>query len=171
MNAIIKNAVENFIKNNSGKIKTGKYTTLSEIEKYEVYLGKIVPRWYKELLILFPISELIIGIPNDFGQEEFIWKKLEELPKLCITFNSYPEIYKETFDYFPGCELRNANYLCIAKDNDTTQEGIYIDITNEDPSIQIVFHDIGETTNELIMHSETLLEKFSDIFSIGILGD
>ncbi|MBK9355112.1 MAG: hypothetical protein IPN09_14440 [Bacteroidetes bacterium] len=128
MNEIIKKAVEKFIQNNSDETKLGKFTELSEIEKYDKYIGGIVPNWYKEFLVLFPIAELEIEIPHDYGQEDFIGKPMEELPKLTIRFNSYREIYEEAFNYFPGCELKKIYYLCIAKNIVCTQEGIYINV-------------------------------------------
>jgi hypothetical protein len=169
VNEIIKDTVETFFQNNLNTTKIGRFTELSEIGKYDKYLGGIVPNWYKDLLVLFPIAELQIEIPNDYGQEDFIGKPIEELPKLTIRFNSYREIYEEAYDYFPGSELKKINYLCIAKDIVCTQEGIYINTTKDDPSIQLVFHDFGETTKELIDNSETLLGNFSDIFNIGTI--
>ncbi len=158
-----------FIKNYPQIKKLGSKITNQEVEQLNPKIKSVIPKWYIDLLQKYPIAGVDIGIPYDYGQEEFIGKPLSQLPILNITINDLKTIEDYSLNYFPGCYLLSKKYICIAKDNDCTQEGIYINVTEPDPKFLLVFHDLGSTTKALIRNAEILLDKFSDLFKIGVV--
>ncbi|WP_187696347.1 hypothetical protein, partial [Xanthovirga aplysinae] len=106
-----------------------------DFEQIDSRINSIIPDWYKEIIEEYPIIGLEIGIPYDFGQEELKGLPFKELPLLSISFNDLETIQDETLECFPGSELISEGYLCIAKDEYSTGEGIYININEEDPKV------------------------------------
>ncbi|MCU0430928.1 MAG: hypothetical protein MUF42_13270 [Cytophagaceae bacterium] len=146
---------------------TGRLTTLEEFENLDKKILKTIPDWYKIILMEFPLVDLEIGIPNDFGDEELKGLPFNELPLLGLTFISVKAIEDNTLNYFPDVKLINFNYLRIAEDKYGTQEGIYINYKSSDPEVRLIFHDFGNTGKEVLKKSELLLDRFSDIFKFG----
>lgn len=163
----LKILIENYFVDNSTLLGTGRLTDKVEFEMISKKVLKNIPEWYKEILLLYPLVDLEIGVPNDFGDEELKGKPMEELPLMGMTFISVKEIEENALNYFPDFELIDLNYIRIAEDKYGTQEGIYINCRENDPSVLLIFHDFGETGKEVLNESELLLEKFTDIFRYG----
>ncbi|MFN7117730.1 MAG: hypothetical protein ACK4TA_13090 [Saprospiraceae bacterium] len=167
MTAELKRSIEAFIQRYPQIEKVGKRASLEEIENVNPEIRDLLPEWLLQLLIHYPIAEIIISIPYDFGQPKLKELPFDERPLLKIKMNSLAVIEQEATEYFPGCELINDGFICIAKDEFSTGEGIYIDLRIEDPALLLVFHDLGENNRELIDNADKLLDKFSDLFVNG----
>lgn len=167
MNQDLFSLIQDFIKRYPQIFEIGELTSTTDFDNLNPDLIKKLPIWYSELLRTFPIAGAEIGIPNDFGQSNLKGLPLKELPILTITMNDLATLEQETIECFPGCELIKVGYLCVAKDEQTTHEGIYIDLKIEDSPLFLVYHDLGETNLELIKNAEKLLDKFSDLFKLG----
>lgn len=167
MDDAIRKYLKEFFSVNANAIDSTQKITKNRFDVLDNRVKEFIPDWYKELLSDYPISKLEIQIPFDFGQPEFIGKPIDELPLLSITMNDLDEINEEMIKYFPGNELIKINYLCIAIDNDSTQEGIYINTLELNPPLLLVFHDLGKSASELIENAAVLLNQFSDLFKYG----
>jgi hypothetical protein len=158
---------ESFISRNPRINETGQITSIDEFKQIPSHVRERIPDWYKKLLLNFPIAKAEIGLPNDYGQEELKLLKQEDQPSFVITFLSLEQIVFEVANTFPACQLIDDGFLCVAIDEMTTQEGVYIDITVDDPKLLLIFHDMGESNSELLSNGDVLAPKFSDLFILG----
>jgi hypothetical protein len=147
----------------------GKLTTPEEIEALPIQIRTTIPTWYKELLLQFPIANLPLGIPNDFGQPLLKGRSLEQLPLMEITFYSTDKIIEMSDSVFPNYLLFKKKIIGIAEDQGSTGQGIFIDSKYDNPPVTLIFHDMGESVKELIKNGTRLADNFSDIFRLGRL--
>lgn len=165
--AVLRTLIDKYFMDNPASRQLGQRTDMKEFDKLDKKVLNNLPDWYRRILIDYPLAGLEIGIPNDFGDEELVGKPMEELPLMGLTFLSVERIEYCTLKLFPDYELIDLNHIRIAEDEFGTQEGIYINSKESDPSVRLIFHDFGETGKEVLKESELLLEKFTDIFRYG----
>ena len=103
----------------------GRTTDPAEFKQLPGRIRKRIPDWYQNLLINYPIAGVEMGIPNDFGQEGLIGKPIEKLPLMEITMNDISEVGHYGTELFPGFELIKDKYICFAKDEFSTGEGVF----------------------------------------------
>ena len=163
----LKTLIEKYFIDNPESLAKGRRTDKSEFEKINTKVLTTLPTWYKDILITYPLVDLEIGIPNDFGDEDLKGKPMSELPLMGLTFISVKEIENRTLKFYPDIKLIDLNFIRIAEDKFGTQEGIFINASEDDPSIRLVFHDMGNTARDVMNASEMLLERFTDIFRYG----
>ena len=60
--------------------------------------------------------------------------------------------------------MASKQYVCIAKDTESTQEGIFISTNTKNPRPLLVFHDLGETKKQLIKTSESIASSMVALF-------
>lgn len=166
-NGVLKYLIEKYLIDNPTSKDEGQATHADEFEKINKKVSNSIPTWYRDALINYPLVGLEVGIPNDFGDEELIGKPLNELPLMGLTFIPVERIEYCSLNLFPDHELIDLGHIRIAEDKFGTQEGIYINVKEENPSIKLVFHDFGETGKEVLKHAEILLDNFTDIFRYG----
>jgi hypothetical protein len=167
MNSELANLIKDFIDRHPSIDRSGKVTARNELAKFDLKWTMLLPTWYIDLLTTYPIAGAEITVPFHFGQLDLKAKPIEGLPRLTITMNDLSTTYRESVSAFPGCELISDKYLCIARDEFTTGEGIYINLAEDDPGMVLVFHDKGKSNEELIRSAEKILDRFSDLFRIG----
>lgn len=165
--SVLKDLIEKYLTDNPASTNEGQVTDRSEFEKIDKRILKSIPTWYRDILTNYPLAGLEIGIPNNFGDKELIGKPFEELPLMGLTFIPVKQIEYSSLNLFPDYELIDLGYIRIAEDKFGTQEGIYINVKEENPSIKLVFHDFGETGKEVLKQAEVLLDNFTDIFKYG----
>ncbi len=165
----IVNAVQGFFERYPFAGTLGKVTSSVEIEGLPRKTKNAIPDWYKELLFQFPIANLPLGIPNDFGQAFLKSRPIEQLPLMEITFHSIDKIVKISESIFPNNLLFKKKIISVAEDQGSTGEGIFIDTRQEDPPVMLIFHDMGESIKDLIRKGERLADRFSDLFISGKL--
>lgn len=165
--SVLKDLIEKYLTDNPPATNEGQVTDRSEFEKIDKRILKSIPAWYRDILTEYPLAGLEIGIPNNFGDKELIGKPFEELPLMGLTFIPVKQIEYSSLNLFPDHELIDLGYIRIAEDKFGTQEGIYINIKEENPSLKLVFHDFGETGKEVLKQAEVLLDNFTDIFKYG----
>ncbi len=164
-------SIEGFFNRFPEALEMGNQTTHADIERLPERVKKNIPEFWKTALIKYPLSNLEIGVPSDFGQPELKSVKREKLPLMSIQFLSPLEISENTTEIFPGFVLikkslfSRKSYLCIATDIESTQEGVFISINKEDPQPRLVFHDYGETKKELIKSSELISSSLTMLFN------
>lgn len=147
----------------------GKLTTPEEIEALPKQIRTAIPTWYKDLLLQFPISNLPLGIPNDFGQSLLKGRPLDQLPLMEIMFYSVDKIVDMSDSIFPNYLLVKKKIIGIAEDQGSTGERIFIDSKENDPAVTLIFHDMGESLKDLIKNGTRLTDNFSDLFRLGKL--
>jgi len=167
----LKTLIDKYFSDNPEARDKGRTTLRTEFENINKKVLRNIPDWYKDILMSYPLVDLEIGIPNDFGQEEYIGKPFEELPLMGLTFISVKRTEYVALNIFPDCELLDLGYLRIAEDKFSTQEGVFINTRDEDPSVHLLFHDFGDNGKEVLESSEKLLDKFTDIFHYGKVRD
>ena len=163
----LRNLIEKYLIDNPTSKKEGQITDRSEFEKVNKKVLKNIPTWYRDILTSYPLVGLEVGIPNDFGDEALIGKPFEELPLMGLTFIPVKRIEHCSLNLFPDHELIDLGHVRIAEDKFGTQEGIYIDINEDNPSVKLVFHDFGETGKDVLKQAEILMDNFTDIFKYG----
>ncbi|TXH30415.1 MAG: hypothetical protein E6Q96_01725 [Cyclobacteriaceae bacterium] len=166
-NGVLKDLIEKYLIDNPTSKDEGQATHADDFEKINEKVLRSIPTWYRDVLTNYPLVGLEVGIPNDFGDEELIGKPLNELPLMGLTFIPVERIEYCSLNLFPDHELIDLGHIRIAEDRFGTQEGIYINVQEENPSIKLVFHDFGETGKEVLKQAEILLDNFTDIFRYG----
>jgi hypothetical protein len=164
----LKLEIENFYKFYPEAQQLGRLTKQEEFLSVNKTVIKRIPEWYKDILFEYPLTDLEIGIPNDYGDEKFIGKPFEELPLMNMKFLSIEEIANNAFNTFPDYELLHNGVLRIG-DDISTGEGIFICTKQKNPEVRLIFHDFGDTGKEVLSESELLLKNFTDIFKYGKL--
>src|SRR6188768_3753982 len=126
MDKDISNSVRGFFDRYPYAATLGRLTNQTEIEGLPKEMKDAIPEWYKNLLLEFPIANLPLGIPNDFGQSLLKNKSFESLPLMGIIFHSVDKISELTNSRFPYNLLLRKQFIGIAEDQDSTGEGIFI---------------------------------------------
>ena len=160
-------AVDQFLTKYPEVKESGRKTTPKEVKDLDANLKSLIPQWYIELLKKYPLVDAEIGLPFDFGQPDLKGKPTEELPLLAVSINDLATLEEEALESFPGCELIENGFICIGKDQYSTGEGIYINAKDDNPALYLVFHDMGETPEELIDNAHKLTDSFIELFTVG----
>lgn len=163
------NEVQNFFERFPSAKNFGKLTTSEEIKALPKQIKSAIPTWYKDLLLQFPIANLPLGIPTDFGQPLLKGRSLEQLPLMEITFYPIDEIVEMSDTFFPNYLLFKKKVIGIAEDHESTGEGIFIDTKDNNPPVIMIFHDMGESLKDLLRNGIRLADTFSDLFRFGRL--
>jgi len=145
----------------------GRLCTTEEWRALSWKVRRVVPDWYKELTLRYPLAGAHVGIPNNFGLERFVRKPDSERPLLNILLYTPEEIAASLLNHWPGVAMRKAGYWCIGYDYSATQETIFLNKRLSNPALEMVFHDFGETVPELLNSADKLLPNISDLFKIG----
>lgn len=138
----------------------------SIFQKLKRSLQNKIPNWYNQFLTEYPITELKIGIPFNYGWDSLKGKKQSELPFMSTKFNGLEDIEYIANHEFPGFELIKANYICIAPNENNDGDGFYINATEKNPSVIYIYHDCGKNASELIQHGQIISKSFSEFLSI-----
>jgi hypothetical protein len=147
----------------------GRLTDKSEFDRLPKNIFDAIPNWYKDLLTTYPIANLEIAIPNDFGQAFLMSKPFDQLPLFEFRFFPVDKIVTHSTSFFPGFALFSKKFITIAEDHNSTGEGIFIDTRKIDPIPYLVFHDTGNSPDELLQDAEVLIDSFSSLFKYGRL--
>lgn len=164
------NSINDFFTRFPEARQLGKQTNLLELEKLPRVVYNNLPEFWKTALVEFPLCNLAIGIPSDFGQTQLKKLPREKLPLMSIEFLSPTEILEETINSFPGYKLFESSvffrtkYICIATEKESTNEGIFISTKGKNPKPLLVFHDFGETKRLLIKNSKIISSSLSNLF-------
>jgi hypothetical protein len=136
------------------------------IQKLKRKLMRKIPSWYIQLLSDFPIAELKIGIPFNYGWDSLKDKTQNELPFMTTEFNSLEHIEFIARKEFPGFELIKKHYICIAENTNKDGDGFYINTKEVDPSVIYIYHDCGNDASELIKNGQVISSSFSDFLQV-----
>jgi len=164
MHKNIKDSIEKLLLTHP-KLKGG-YTSLKEFEKLDKTLKDVLPEWYIEFLTNYSIANIKIGIPFNYGWESLKGKPREELPLMNTFFKDIQAIEESAVDLFPGFELIKENYFCIAAADPDEGDGFYINASESNPKVVYVYHDCGESVEELIENGQLIADSFSDFLDI-----
>lgn len=147
----------------------GRVTDKSEFDKLPKNILDAIPNWYKDLLTTYPIANLEIAIPNDFGQAFLMSKPFDQLPLFEFRFLPVDKIVTHSTSIFPGFTLFRRKFITIAEDHNSTGEGIFIDTRKADPIPYLIFFHAGASQEDLLNDAEALTESFSSLFEYGQL--
>ncbi|MFC7445324.1 SMI1/KNR4 family protein [Mesoflavibacter profundi] len=162
----IRENIEQLFKNYPELNQVGLKTEQSIFQKLKRKVKNQIPDWYVELLTEFPIAELKIGIPFNYGWETLKSKKQNELPFMPTEFNSIENIEFIATEEFPGFELIKENYICIAEETNKGGDGFYINAKVKNPSVIYIYHDCGNDASELIKNGQSISSSFSDFLKV-----
>lgn len=162
-------AISQFLIRYPYAVEKGKRTEKATLSDLPRRIRNRIPGWYQTLLMEFPLAGLNGGIPDDFGQDQYIGKPVHQLPMMDIMFYSVPEMVSEMEDAFPGNVLQRKKWIPFALDNESTYGPIFMDGSRNNPPVRLFLHDSGESFKELLEASELLCNSFSDIFTLGKL--
>ena len=162
----IKKNIEKLFKNYPELINKGVKSEQNIFQKFQRRILNKIPNWYNNFLNEYPISDLKIGIPFNYGWDTLKGKKQNELPFMNTKFNRIEDIEFTAKEEFPGFELIKANYICIAPNDDNDGDGFYINTVEKNPSVIYIYHDSGENASELIENGQIISKSFSDFLTI-----
>lgn len=167
MDVIVK-AVGDFFNRYPTARTWGNVTSENDIEALPTKVKKAIPGWYIDLLFEFPIANLPLGIPSDFGQPGLVGRSIDKLPLMELTFFPIGKIAADFDSVFPDYFLKK-EFIGIAQDSGSTGEKIFMDTKSANPSVMLVFHDMGESMQELLQNGIKIADRFSDLFVWGKL--
>ncbi|TCI93732.1 SMI1/KNR4 family protein [Tenacibaculum sp. M341] len=162
----IRENIELLFKKHPELTNIGYKTQQSIFQKFRRKVRKKIPGWYDELLTEYPIAELKIGIPFNFGWESLKNKNQSELPYMNTEFNSIENIESIAKEEFPGAELIKQNYICIAENTNKDGDGFYINSKEQNPTVIYIYHDCGSNASELIKNGQVISSSFSEFLNI-----
>ncbi|WP_299247520.1 hypothetical protein [uncultured Aquimarina sp.] len=148
------------------ELNTGKRASMSEYKNLKWNTRRKIPKWFRQLMIDFPLTDLNIGIPFNYGWESLKNKKINELPLLNTKFNSFDDMAFEATETFPGLELIKKGFICIAPDENSSGDGFYIKVKEKNPKVVYVYHDCGSNSKELISNSQLIAASFTEFLDI-----
>jgi hypothetical protein len=146
--------------------KSGIKSEQTIFQKLKTKIKRKIPSWYVEILSEYPIAELTIGIPFNYGWESLKNKSQAELPFMNTEFNSIENIEFIATEEFPGFELIKENYICIAEDTNKDGDGFYINTKEINPSVIYIYHDCGSNVSDLLKNGQIISESFSDFLKV-----
>ena len=161
----IENSVKEFFNSYpEAAVEEGVRLEAEDFEEMSWSTRLLLPRWYRNLLQAYPISEMNLGIPFDFGQPKLQGRPMEKLPLLDITFNSPDEIEDYSREAEPGNTLFKAGYICFARDESSSGDELFFNALRKDPTIYLVSHEDGDSARALIKNSTIIAKSFSSLF-------
>lgn len=125
-----------------------------------------LPKWLKEIYKEFPLDDLEISIPFDYGWEELKGLEQNEFPRMNTSFNTLEEIQSNVKDVWPFYEMYKKKYICICYNESNDGDGFFINLKEKDPKVIYVYHDCGEDVNELISNSISISDTFSEFVEL-----
>ncbi len=164
MNENIKESIERLLLKYANL--KGNKTSLKKFDNLDKTLKCVLPEWYIEFLTKYPVANIEIGVPFNYGWDSLKGKSREELPLMEIFINDIETIEECAVELFPGFELIKGNYLCIALPNPDEGDGFYINVKEENPKVIYVYHDCGESIEELIENGQLIANSFLDFLNI-----
>lgn len=118
----LKRLIDKYFEDNPASLTVARLTDKTEFEQIDKKVVRSIPDWYKDILITYPLVDLEIGIPNDFGDEELAETPFEQLPLMGLTFLSVEGIKECSLRLHPDCELIDLTYIRIAEDKFGSQK-------------------------------------------------
>ncbi|WP_299680811.1 SMI1/KNR4 family protein [uncultured Dokdonia sp.] len=152
--------------NSYPELDTGRTATLAEYKSLKWNIRRKVSKWFLELMTMYPVTDLDIGIPFNYGWDSLKDKKSHELPVLNTRFNSFKDIELEATESFPGVDLIKKGWICIAFDENISGDGFYIRAKESNPKVIYVYHDCGTNAKELIAQAQVIANSFTEFLEI-----
>ncbi len=156
-NAELLIAVENYFNKHQVIKFEGKKESKDSLLSLQDRLKSILPIWYQEFLLNYPINGLILDL--NIGTDD----------KRSIEFVGFEGIQEEFYDLYPGCAIGELGYLCIGEDPTGGGDPYFINIhEGHNPPVYQVYHDAGEVGKEIIENGkEKIANQLSDLFKIA----
>jgi hypothetical protein len=156
MDVEVKNSVSLLLERVS---KRGRVATLEEINSLNQDCDGIVPAWYAELLLEYPICELEIGWQQFEPEDDFDginWMQW-----------SNPEMMRaEMLEAYPGVAIYKHGYLNVATCSHGSGDPYFINTNEgENPRVLQVFHDVSENYEIIVSEGiDVVAESLSEFF-------
>jgi hypothetical protein len=154
MNQIVKTELNNFFSKVKDFKSEGLIIPEKELQKLNSKIGNLLPSWYIELLVDYPLAG--VEIEYDLVNDNF-----------SFVFAKPQDIFNETEKLYPGIAIKDLGYFCIGLD--CTGSGDPIFSTNrkgDNPPIFIVYHDVSDIGEEIERDGMVkIADSFSDFFA------
>lgn len=167
MDQNLRQNITQYLAKNPSMASKGRRTEKSAFDALPKPIRKRIPLWYQELMVEFPLAGLPIGIPDDFGQEQWIGRPIHQLPLMNTAFLSLDEMVEEMEEAFPGVVLKRKGWIPFSRDVESTFQPIFLDASATNPPVRLFFHDMGENYKELLANSSLMVLQFCAIFEWG----
>ncbi len=156
MNIDVENSFIAFLERVS---KVGRKATLEEINSINRDCNNIIPNWYAELLMKYPICGLELGWQQFEPEEDFDGINWMQWSK--------PEMMKsEMIEAYPGIAIYKHGYLNVATCSHGSGDPYFININEgENPRVLQVFHDVSEKFEIIVKEGiDIVAESLSEFF-------
>lgn len=164
MNPEIENSVKSLLDKYPELIKSIFQESLFK-QLIRKYLNKI-PDWYTDIFKRYPIQEIEISIPFDYGWDSLKSKSRTDLPPLNTYLNSIDEIINISKNEYPAIEMKKLGFLCIAHDDNASGDGFYINTDKINSEVIYIYHDSGNTADQLIKNGLVISNSLSDFIKL-----
>lgn len=139
--------------------KRGRIATLEEITALNQDCEGIIPNWYTELLLKYPICGLELGWQQDEAEDDddgiswMQWSNLEMMRS-------------ETIECYPGFAIYKHGYLNVATCSHGSGDPYFINTNEgENPRLLRVYHDVSENYEVIIKEGiDVVAESLSEFF-------
>lgn len=165
MSEIIFQEAENFIEKTKklGEKYLGRTATSEEIQLLNDKFGDKIPSWYCKLISELPVIHMEIG-----------WQAYE--PEEDYDGKAYVEIFQpshmidESFEAYPGIPILERGFVCIGGDPTGSGDPYFINFDSENPSVIQIYHDSGDTPDEILKHGKAkVADSLAEFFRNGIV--
>lgn len=144
------------------KINVGRTATNDELKSLRSKFGALIPEWFYSLIKEVPLLKLEV-LNQQFEPEE------DYDGLLHIQLAEPAHIIDEGYDAYPGLLIREKGYVCIGLDLVGSGDQIFIDFNDSNYPVYQIYHDAGDTAEELLNHGRELISPlFKEFLQEGI---
>lgn len=165
----VEEAITDFFNRYPSASNIGRVTEPREFDALPRKARNLIPVWYKSLMLRFPIAGLKVGIPFDYGSESLIGKPHDQLPLTTFIFHDAAKIAEYCLNYFPGYALSRDRFFAIARQDEGSEDDVFLSAKGQNPQPYVVFHEAGDTTVELLEDAWKPSESLSGFFEMAKL--
>lgn len=135
---------------------SGSQSKIDEFQNLPEELRKIIPDWYKDVLINYPLNGLLIEYNDNLG---------DQIDINCVGFEG---IQFEFFDVYPGCAIGNLGFICIGECPIGSGNPYFISIDEgKNPPVYQIYHDVSDIGEKIVEKGKSkIVEKLSDLFKL-----
>ena len=144
--------------------KVGRKATFEEIKYINQKCNNIIPDWYAELLIRYPICGLELGWQQFEPEEDF-----DEVNWMVW---SNPEMMQsEMIEAYPGIAIYKYGYMNIASCSHGSGDPYFMNINeSKNPPVLQVFHDVSDNYEVIVKQGiDIIAGRLSDFFKNAIV--
>ena len=160
MNDQLLNSLTDFVLQLKGTKSEGQIISQEELETLNSKLDGMLPNWFMEIVMKFPIAGCEIDYP--FYEPESDYDGC-----LSCKIATAEVVFTETTLYYPGFAIKDLGYFCIGTDSSGGGDPFFTsNKLGDNPPIYQVYHDVSDIGKEIEKYGMIkIADSFSDFFA------